>query len=300
MKERMQTMTIRKFKTLFPDYLNVQMDDDFFVADFDLDASSKLIQYPCRVDGYVAIFCIKGNLDVEINLKKFTVGKNTLLINVPGNIFHISSHSADAVHLLVVAMSKDFFSSVNIDFNKLFNESMNLLSDPCIVLDRREVILLKQYMSLGTNLMNAGLGNTKEIIGSLIASVFFLFSSIWSKHLHEATVRKPVKSTRANLVFDDFLHLVTEYHNTQRGVGFYAEKLFLTPKYLSKIVKSVSGVSAPDWINSFVILEAKNMLKYSDLTISEIVYKLNFTSQSVFYKFFKGQTGMTPSEYRKM
>ena len=79
---------------------------------------------------------------------------------------------------------------------------------------------------------------------------------------------------------------------------FYADKLFLTPKYLSKLVKSISGRSAPDWINSLVILEAKNMLKYSDMTIKGIVYKLHFANQSVFYKFFKSHTGMTPSEYR--
>ena len=102
-----------------------------------------------------------------------------------------------------------------------------------------------------------------------------------------------------NQVFERFLALVTEYHNEQRGVAFYADKLCLTPKYLSKLVKQASGRSAPDWIDSFVILEAKNMLKYSDKTIKEIVFALHFPNQSVFYKFFKAHTGLTPSEYRK-
>jgi YesN/AraC family two-component response regulator len=81
-------------------------------------------------------------------------------------------------------------------------------------------------------------------------------------------------------------------------MSFYASKLCLTPKYLSKLIKQASGRSAPDWIDSFVILEAKNMLKYSDISIKEIVYKLHFANQSVFYKFFKSHTGITPSEYR--
>jgi AraC-like DNA-binding protein len=83
-----------------------------------------------------------------------------------------------------------------------------------------------------------------------------------------------------------------------RNVGFYADKLCLTPKYLSKLIKTTSGKSAPEWIDSYVILEAKNLLKYSDIAIKEIVYRLNFPNQSVFYKFFKARTGMTPSEYR--
>jgi AraC-like DNA-binding protein len=100
------------------------------------------------------------------------------------------------------------------------------------------------------------------------------------------------------MIFEHFLQLVSEYHTKERNMAFYAERLCLTPKYLSKLVKNVSGRSAPDWIDSFVILEAKNMLRYSDASIKEIVYNLNFPNQSVFYKFFKANTGMTPSEYR--
>lgn len=100
------------------------------------------------------------------------------------------------------------------------------------------------------------------------------------------------------MIFDQFIKLVSEYHTEQRNVGFYAQRLNLTPKYLSRIIRDASGRSAPEWIDDYVILEAKNLLKYSGLAIKEIVYKLNFPSQSVFYKFFKSHTGMTPTEYK--
>ena len=99
-------------------------------------------------------------------------------------------------------------------------------------------------------------------------------------------------------IFERFIGLVSEYHTSERGMAFYADKMCLTPKYLSKLIKQASGRSAPDWIDSFVILEAKNMLNFSDMAIKEIVYKLHFPNQSVFYKFFKAHTGMTPTEYR--
>ena len=85
----------------------------------------------------------------------------------------------------------------------------------------------------------------------------------------------------------------------ERGMQFYADKLCLTPKYLSKIVKEASGRSGPEWIDDFVILEAKNLLRYSDESIKEIAYKLNFPSASVFNKFFKAKTGLGPSDYRR-
>ena len=80
---------------------------------------------------------------------------------------------------------------------------------------------------------------------------------------------------------------------------FYADKLYLSPKYLSKIIKQASGRSGPEWIDAFVILEAKNMLRHSDISIKDIVYRLNFSSSSVFNKFFRLHTGMSPSDYRK-
>ena len=89
-----------------------------------------------------------------------------------------------------------------------------------------------------------------------------------------------------------------EYHTNYRNVGFYADKLSLTPKYLSRIIKEASGRSAPEWIDEYVILESKNLLKYSELPIKEIVSRLNFPSQSVFYKYFKAHTGQTPTEYK--
>ena len=100
------------------------------------------------------------------------------------------------------------------------------------------------------------------------------------------------------MVFDQFIKLVSQNYTVHRNVGFYADKLCLTPKYLSKLIRDTSGRSAPDWIDSYVVLEAKNLLKYSNATIKEIVYTLNFPNQSVFYKFFKARTGMTPTEYR--
>ena len=206
--------------------------------------------------------------------------------------------SEETVQVYVAAMSKDYVSSIRLDFNKMFNESMALLSNPCIRLSDKEISMFRQFTTLATSILSSGLTHKKDILGSILSSVFYMFGAIWSSHLTEARQNNKVPSVRANLIFDQFLKLVTEFHTKERGVGFYADKLCLSPKYLSKLVKNISGRSAPDWIDSFVILEAKNMLKYSDVPIKEIVFSLNFPNQSVFYKFFKSRTGQTPSEYR--
>lgn len=81
-------------------------------------------------------------------------------------------------------------------------------------------------------------------------------------------------------------------------MGFYADQLHITPKYLSSVIKEVSGRSAVEWIDRYVILEAKALLRYSGLSIQEIAYELNFSTQSFFGKYFKHHTGMSPSEYK--
>ena len=81
--------------------------------------------------------------------------------------------------------------------------------------------------------------------------------------------------------------------------SFYADKLCLTPHYLSSVIRETSGQTVMQWINQAVILEAKVLLKHSNLLVFQISDELNFPNPSFFSKFFKRMTGMTPAEYQK-
>ena len=85
----------------------------------------------------------------------------------------------------------------------------------------------------------------------------------------------------------------------ERSVNYYAKELFLTPKHLSSVVKEVSGKTAGEWIDNFVLFEAKSLLRSSQKNIQEIADELNFANQSFFGKYFKHYTGMSPKEYRR-
>ena len=83
------------------------------------------------------------------------------------------------------------------------------------------------------------------------------------------------------------------------SVSYYADKMFLTAKHLSTVVKEISGKTAGEWIDSLVVLEAKALLKSSEMSIQEIADELHFANQSFFGKYFKHHTGMSPKEYRR-
>lgn len=302
--EQSRELNIKELRAIFPQAcINDTLSDDLFISEMRYISEMDIMKYPCRFRGYLAFFCIEGNFELEINLKRFSVKENSLFLYTPGNIVrvaNISKEEKEMVHFIVVAISSDLMSSTRFDFNKLYDESLHLLENPSVVLSEQEKNLCKSYLSLINEISELKIPNTKESVTSLISSIFYLMGALWGNRVTEAIKNQDEGSIRSKAIFENFLKLVRDYHTKERNLSFYADKLFLTPKYLSKLIKTVSGKSAHEWIDSFVILEAKNLLKYSDMSIKSIVYELNFPNQTTFYRFFKTKTGMTPSEYRKM
>lgn len=306
--DALQTIDIRRILALAPVIDEYTLGTDLILGEVSgkrvekSEAILKMLKYPVRFDGYIIFFLRHGHFQIDQNLKTYEVRENSILINVPGNIIKVSSYDEDHIgdaELYFVLASKEFMSGIHFDFNKVVQESLSLWDNPCISLEKEELAIMEDYFSMARNLLLSPMHNKKEILGALVTSFTYCAMDIWTRRIDQARETENASTARVKMLFERFMALVTEYHCTERGMAFYADKLCLTPKYLSKLVKQASGRSAPAWIDSFVILEAKNMLKYSDKTIKEIVYALHFPNQSVFYKFFKAHTGITPSEYRK-
>lgn len=278
-----------------------KMSSEFIITRICGRDAYSLLQYPVRLNAYAAVYCTKGFFDVDINVNTFRVCENTLLIYAPGNTIHISPGELDNLkdcEAVLVVCTKDFLRKGNVNFKGLFENSVRLLTNPCIPIDNEGKRILSDYYNLISDLYKANLIGTEKAIGSIGTSLMCLLENIWNGEQSKENAAKPAQSrTQAN--FEEFLSLVSENFLTQKEVSFYADKMYMSPKYLTTLVKKVSGKTATDWIDTFLVLEAKNLLKYSDLTIKEIGYRLNFHSIPSFHKFFKNQTGLTPSEFRE-
>ena len=291
---------------MFPTDRVDSLSDDFIISHLTAkellaDERMQFLKKPFRFNGYLAYFCLGGDINLEINLRAFTVSRGTLVINTPGNICRVQSTGEEKlqdVNIIIMAMSPEFLTTIRLDFNSLYRESNSILDNPCISLSQEEFETCRTYMKIAEQLIHSGAARSRDALRYLISSVFYYLGNIWTEKISEARKTADKGSVRSKMTSDAFIKLVVEHHNEDRNMAFYADKLCLSPKYLSKLVKAQTGRSAPEWIDAFVILEAKNLLKYSEMSIKEIVYKLNFPNQSVFYKFFKAHTGMTPSDYR--
>ena len=107
------------------------------------------------------------------------------------------------------------------------------------------------------------------------------------------------QSLRAKDIYNEFISIVAEFYQKEHSVAFYADKLNITTRYLSQVTDKTVGISPKQVISNYLINEAKLLLDNSRLTIQEISDRLGFSSQTIFCKFFKGQEGETPTEYRR-
>ena len=304
MENILHEIKFRDLKKYFPSLPGDNLSDDFLITELKDGNHPSILLNPCRIDGYLIIFCLEGNLKAEINLKTYDIHKNTVVINVPGNIGHIKEiprGGNENLHIIAIAISSDFLSGSRMDYMKLFEKSISVLDNPCFKITDDQKLILDKYFELINAIIKCNSPGRKDMLQGILSSCLYYAGSIWQERLSnaESTAYSKTQGVRSKFIFEQFLKLVGEHHGKERGMAFYADKLCLSPKYLSKVVKNVSGKSGPEWIDSYVILEAKNMLKYSDMPLKEIVYRLNFPNSSVFYKFFKSHTGQTPSEYRK-
>ncbi len=294
-------ISIPELKSYIPLTQQVGVGDDFCMFNIKSVEHLRALEYPCRFKGLMVIYCSKGHVKLSVNLTEYDMGERNLIIVSPEKIVKVTNESVsndEDITLSIVAMSPKFATDLHIDFKRLLNEALTLKRACGITISREQEALLAGYFRLMVQVVRTDNPFRDNTLISLVSSVISFVAGLWSDKLNEIDDPEPHSSTRSRMIFEQFIRLAGEYHTKYRNVGFYADKLCLTPKYLSKLVKTASGKSAPEWIDAFVILEAKNLLKYSDISIKEIVYRLNFPNQSVFYKFFKCRTGMTPSEYR--
>lgn len=253
-------------------------------------------RYPCRMYATLVFFCLDGEIEFSINLKRYSVGSDTIVVAFDGDIIQI--HRVEALEAYAILLSSDYLNDLQIDFRNRSTFYINTRNHSIAHVSHLELMnIMPYYPLLKTNMENIR-AESHEILKGLVQAFSYTVISImqvYSKHVDGANTDHIPRSQQ---LFEKFMALLKLHHTTNRGVKFYADRLCLTPNYLSEGIKEYSGKSVAEWINEYVILEAKIMLKNTDLSIQEISFRLNFVTQSAFGKYFKLHTGMGPKFYR--
>ncbi len=137
----------------------------------------------------------------------------------------------------------------------------------------------------------------REIISSFLRMMLLMLCEELMRH-EDMTTLDDASTTHDKEVFNQFLQLLSQQNQKRQRVSFYADKMNISPKYLSSICKKVSGKNPMRWITENAMQDCYSLLKDTDLSVKEISNRLGFPNPSFFGQYFREQAGVTPMEYR--
>lgn len=261
------------------------------------DSQMQLFRFPCRIDAFIIGVGTEGETSVSFNLHEFRLKKDSMFIFTPKNILQVNSQQYFKAD--VIAISPDFMRRINIDIKNMMPLFLKFVENPTLALTPEESRSMRGMIAqIERETRGPETHFSFDIVSGLIAATIYKVGDIMYHYLAEHPEEQNNSHNRAEEYFKQFTHLLGEHFREERSVGFYARQLCITPKYLTTLIKRISGQSVSEWIDNYVILEAKTLLKYSTMSIQEIAYYLNFPNQSFFGSYFKRNTGMSPSQYK--
>lgn len=263
------------------------------------ETAMNLFRFPTRINAFGIVLCSKGSIAVTSNLRHRTIGPKSMFLCPPETIVQVESHEEAEVHFILC--EEEFINRAQLDLKQLMYLFMVARETPSLQLTDPEWDEIMQ--SLGEVFTEGYKQRTDPLSTEIIHTLFRLTSYRICRAIDDRIEKQRKESAdsprnRNAAYFNTFLEVLSKHYLQERSVSFYAEQLHLTPKYLTTLIRLTTGRTASEWIDEYVILEAKNLLKFSTMNIQEIAYYLNFPNQSFFGRYFKQHTGMSPSAYR--
>ncbi len=269
------------------------LSNDLVIANINAETVHLMTQ-PISFNGLSAIIMMCGEARVSIDLKEYDIKSRDIVVFSPQTTVKVISCTAEA-SAYFTSFSQSFIDDLQVGLSTTLPLYMRFDKNPIIHLSQDDVTEIRELFRLVKRIINSDKERYRsEIIKTLLTTMFYILTE-----LNMRDGGNTLNSGRSEVIFDEFLSLLEEHSKQERNVKFYSDKLSISTKYLSAVVKGVSGKTAAKWIDEAVVMEAKNLLMYSGLSIQEIAEKLNFSTQSFFGKYFKQHTGVSPSRFKR-
>ena len=269
-------------------------DNAFMVVDSsEIDFSLSMI--PAKTDDVALVFVDKGTLALMHELNTYTLSEGMLLIKAPNVIARLISLNANS-HFKVLVFTPRFASAPGVPVKHLETIALAASKNPVITLDAVSAAMVDTLFSMLKG--KAGLQEKPELYNETIEHAFSLLILELASFIKTKSIESPTTLGRKEYLTFQFLKLSGRHIREHRSVNFYAEMLYVTPKYLSMVVKEVTGKTCGELIDEMVVKEAKVLLDNPEVSIAHVADELNFSDQFFFSKYFKKQTGKSPLHYR--
>ncbi|MCC8036010.1 MAG: helix-turn-helix transcriptional regulator [Rikenellaceae bacterium] len=248
---------------------------------------------PCKIPGSLLLVCDRGNADLGIDILQYTISPGSAVMLLPGSILSLHRTSSD-FRSRYFYMSEAVFKEATFKLESDFFRFMK--NNPVIRLDGDGSDFVEKWISLVGHIIDRDQHRFREpMVSNMLQCLFCEYNDKMKRFFENIST----KTNRQEELFHEFMRLVKKYCREYRQVEYYADRLFITPRYLSFICKqSANNLPPKKIIDLQAILEIKIMLETTNEPVQKIADMMNFPDQSYFGRFFKRYTGQSPLSYR--
>lgn len=264
--------------------------------------------YATKVEVNIICVCNKGKMELDVNGNHYVVSEGVAVICPSGVLVDNILVSPD-FKFSVLCLTDRIIQSLLSSNMDIWNKAVYVNKEHVVMppnldkdTDNKRLLMGWHFMEIVRSLL-AFKDNPfrEEMLRSMLQIVLLSFCvrQVENEKTENLEMVKPVRSPQGQVLFTKFMELLREEDIKHQPVYYYAEKLFISSKYLSHVCKEMSGKSANDFIQSAVVEEITHYLKNSTLSVKEIANRMGFPNISFFGKYVKAHLGMSPNEFRK-
>jgi AraC-like DNA-binding protein len=237
--------------------------------------------------------CMQGNVRGECDMRPYTFRPHAISVLAPDRILCVHEVSDDYRAMLLV-MSPQFRTEMIRRFPSIYNDNYRYMWQADMVLTNRQFETLHMLFVLLHTVSQGDSPYRTDMLANLLEVLFLTMQDYRCENGYG-----DYHPSAQEQLFARFYEAIIEHYRESHEVRFYASLLHLTPKYFSTIIKQQTGINALQWINSYITIQAKSLLRHRELTIQQVALQLGFADQAAFSRYFKNNAGMSPTDYRQ-
>lgn len=240
------------------------------------------------------LLCKQGSIQLLLDDSTFNINAGDLYIYPPFSQTFINEVSDDFSGVAGIADFDFVLSTITQVSNT--QQHIYIRTRPCVTLTQHQLQNIEELVSIIKHRLAESYRPLRiQILSALVKTICFEILDAYFDGLSIS----PLQQNNRDKIFQRFLQDCFMHFKKHRDVKFYAELQHLTPRYFSTVIRKVSGKTPIEWINLSLVTEAKKLLATPELNIKEIALQLNFEDQSLFGRYFKRITGLSPSSFRE-
>ncbi len=268
--------------SIYDNYSGAERDFNFF----HIDGEYKMC------DSLLAIICLRGRARFRIRLRDYEIRRGSYLLIGANDPFFIAEKSDD-FRIDVVRAGDSIF---DLSYDSILKQRLEklLIQKPTNVINNKKLLMFHIIHSY----LKVMIKERNDFYKDMIIFEYIKIFLYEACHILDDIESDGIPKVKERNITAHFFHLVENMYRENRKVEDYADKIGISAKHLAYVIKKTTGKYPSEWMDNYVLLESKRLLRSTDLSIQDISYDLNFSTPSHFGKFFKNQTGMTPKKFR--